>query len=77
MERKPDKQTMMLLEAHLEKIKALFAPEKIILFGSRARGDHLNDSDIDLLVISKNSRACPGEREDYFRIWRLERKTDA
>ena len=26
-------------------------PEKIILFGSRARGDHRPDSDIDLLVV--------------------------
>ena len=27
-------------------------PEKVILFGSRARGDHRADSDIDLLIIS-------------------------
>ncbi|MBF0612269.1 MAG: nucleotidyltransferase domain-containing protein, partial [Magnetococcales bacterium] len=30
-------------------------PEKIILFGSHARGDETSDSDVDLLVIvSKN-----------------------
>ncbi len=28
-----------------------FDPLQIILFGSRARGDHLPDSDVDLLVV--------------------------
>ncbi len=28
-----------------------FSPEKIILFGSRARGDDRPDSDVDLLVL--------------------------
>lgn len=35
----------------VERIKGLFAPERIILFGSRARGDARPDSDIDLLVV--------------------------
>ena len=30
-------------------------PESVILFGSRARGDHREDSDIDLLIISNDS----------------------
>lgn len=30
-------------------------PEQTILFGSRARGDHRPDSDIDVLIISKRS----------------------
>ncbi len=29
-----------------------FRVEKMILFGSRARGDHLNLSDVDLIVVS-------------------------
>ncbi|CAJ36716.1 predicted nucleotidyltransferase [Methanocella arvoryzae MRE50] len=29
-----------------------YDPEKIILFGSRARGDHLVDSDVDILIVS-------------------------
>lgn len=32
-------------------IRAEISPEKIILFGSRARGDSRSDSDIDLLII--------------------------
>lgn len=37
-------------------------PDRIILFGSRARGDFRPDSDIDLLVI-KNSDEQPHRRD--------------
>ncbi len=30
-----------------------YSPEKIILFGSRARGDEFTDSDVDLLIVSE------------------------
>ncbi len=59
MDREPDRQTMMPLASRLKKIKAAFTPEKILLFGSRARGDHLKDSDIDLLVVSKKFEGMP------------------
>ena len=35
----------------VERIAARFHPERIILFGSHARGDAREDSDIDLLVV--------------------------
>jgi predicted nucleotidyltransferase len=35
-------------------IVSTVAPEKIILFGSRARSDHRPDSDYDILVIMKH-----------------------
>jgi predicted nucleotidyltransferase len=31
------------------------SPDKVVLFGSRARGDHRPDSDIDLLIIKDSS----------------------
>lgn len=37
----------------VRRIVQRFRPEKIILFGSRARGDALPDSDADLLVVMK------------------------
>ena len=49
---RPDEQTLALLNEHLKYIKEKFAPEKIILFGSRARGDHLSESDLDILIVS-------------------------
>jgi uncharacterized protein len=35
----------------LDPVVAYFKPRRVILFGSRARGDHGPDSDIDLLVV--------------------------
>jgi uncharacterized protein len=35
----------------VQRIVARFAPDRVILFGSRARGDARPDSDIDLLVL--------------------------
>ncbi|MDP2951598.1 MAG: nucleotidyltransferase domain-containing protein [bacterium] len=32
-----------------------YKPEKIILYGSRARGDNREDSDIDLLIVKKTN----------------------
>ncbi len=59
MGRRPDKKTLSLLRKHIRFIKRKFYPDKIILFGSRARGDNLEDSDVDLLVVSKKFRNIP------------------
>jgi predicted nucleotidyltransferase len=47
-------------------IVQMFRPEKIILFGSRARGDPRPDSDADLLVVMKvrGSRRLKAARID-------------
>jgi predicted nucleotidyltransferase len=37
-----------------DRIAALEKPEKIILFGSYARGEQTNDSDLDFLVVKKH-----------------------
>lgn len=41
-----------LLKKYLKKVNKNFHIEKAILFGSRARGDYFNDSDVDLIIIS-------------------------
>jgi uncharacterized protein len=43
------------LEAIIGRLVRLLNPERIYLFGSRARGDHDPESDYDLLVVVKNS----------------------
>ncbi len=41
--------------AIVQRIVAALAPERILLFGSRARRNHRPDSDIDLLVVKESS----------------------
>ena len=41
-------------------IVSLVSPDQIVLFGSYARGDHKEKSDIDLLIIKRNLK---NERE--------------
>ena len=45
-------------------------PDKIILFGSRARGDYKEDSDYDILVLKKSVSSKEGRRLSGY----LERK---
>ncbi len=51
-----------LLERIVQRIVATAQPDKIILFGSWARGDARPDSDIDILVIKESTE--PGYRRD-------------
>ena len=44
-------ENLAVLEDLVRRIAERFCPDKIILFGSRARGDAGPDSDIDLLVL--------------------------
>ena len=43
--------TEELLQAVVRRLLTVGAPDKIVLFGSRARGDARVDSDLDLLII--------------------------
>jgi len=51
-----------LIDDIVRRILETAQPEKIILFGSRARGDARPNSDFDLLVIKESSE--PGYRRD-------------
>lgn len=42
------------IESFLVKVKNQFHPDLILLFGSRARDEHLKYSDYDLLIVSEN-----------------------
>jgi len=41
-----------MLEEVIDRIVAVADPSKVILFGSRSRGDHRESSDLDLLIIT-------------------------
>lgn len=58
------KPTLPMLDAGLiqeivRRVVEATRPEKIVLFGSRARGDHRPDSDIDLLIIKESNLPRP------------------
>lgn len=44
-----------LYDEIVRRIVAVADPERVLVFGSRARGDHRPDSDIDILVIKESS----------------------
>ena len=44
------------LEKAISIVVKVAEPEKIILFGSRAKGEHTSESDYDLLVLKKGVR---------------------
>jgi len=59
MDKKPNKKTLNLLKNHIRFLRKKFNPEKILLFGSRARGDFLEEGDIDMLIISDKFKHIP------------------
>ena len=52
-----------VLDEMVKRLVREFAPRRIYLFGSRARGDHTPDSDYDLLVVVEHSD-LPGHKRD-------------
>jgi predicted nucleotidyltransferase len=59
MDRRPDPIVARLESELLPRFKEAYKPELVLLFGSRARGDALQDSDVDLLVVSERFRGVP------------------
>ena len=51
----------------VDQIAQAVQPERIVLFGSRARGDARPDSDLDLLVVSRDPFTPHHRRQDELR----------
>lgn len=49
-----DKEVDGWLSSFLKSVEDKYSPSKVILFGSRARGDHLKTSDVDLIIVSEH-----------------------
>jgi len=52
-------QDLERLAPFLDALRRAHPDAKVILFGSRARGDHLKTSDYDLLVLSRDFEGVP------------------
>lgn len=50
----PDQMTTEIVSAMVDRIVEQFHPTRILLFGSQARGDASESSDVDLLVVMAN-----------------------
>ncbi len=70
--------TVRELKKFKDKILKKYKPEKIIFFGSRVSGKPRKDSDVDLIVVSKNFenlsalKRCP----DLYLEWDLDYPVD-
>ena len=60
MDRKKHKITRMI-RGYIRSLSREIRVQRTILFGSWARGDYLDDSDIDLIVLSDDFEAVPLE----------------
>jgi predicted nucleotidyltransferase len=47
------------IEKFVKRVKKIIHVEKVIVFGSRARGDYLADSDVDLIMVSRDFEGVP------------------
>ncbi|MBI1802444.1 MAG: nucleotidyltransferase domain-containing protein [Chloroflexi bacterium] len=55
-------------DAIVARILSIAQPERIILFGSRARGDARSDSDLDLLVIMPSQEPRHQRSAPFYRV---------
>lgn len=61
------KQLKREIDSIVEQLVANYRPEKVILFGSAARGDATEESDVDLLVI----KAGVGQLQPHERYYQV------
>ncbi len=48
-----------VVERFVNRVRGALKVHKIILYGSRARGDSLNESDYDMIIVSDDFRGLP------------------
>ena len=66
-----DEATIERIRAFLEEMSETYAIEDAYLFGSRARGDHHEDSDVDLVVVSPDFEGLPTylRAKPFYKQW--------
>ncbi len=67
-----DRETTAITKDFTQKILKKYHPAKIILFGSRARGDNLKHSDFDFIIVSRKFRGklFIFRASDIYPFWR-------
>lgn len=59
MAQEQDPKVAAFVRDQLPRLRERFAPLRVILFGSRARGDALSTSDLDLILVSPRFAPVP------------------
>ncbi len=70
-----NKETAYITGRILNEIKSIDPTVKVILFGSRARGDAKRDSDWDILILTKDTVTTEIERVFRYKLFDLELET--
>ena len=70
-----NKRTANITERIRKEIKSIDPTAKVILFGSRARGDAKQDSDWDILILIKDTLTIEIERAFRYKLFDLELET--
>ena len=67
------------LKAFKRRVKAKFGLDEMLLFGSRARGDHLQDSDADVVLVSRgfSNLSFPRRLSAVSELWMEKTRMDA
>ena len=63
----------LAFDRFVQEIKERYRPEKILLFGSRARGEASTHSDFDVLIVSSRFAGVPltDRATPIYRMWPL------
>ena len=66
------------LKAFINIVRRRISPSKLILFGSRAKGEALADSDYDIIVVSEKYRGVPftDRMTELYRLWNMATDVD-
>lgn len=64
------KQLQREIDSIVEQLVANYQPEKVILFGSAARGDATDESDVDLLVVKAGVDQLR-QHERYYQVSKM------
>jgi uncharacterized protein len=70
-----NKKTAIITGRIRNEIKSIDPTAKVILFGSRARGDAKHDSDWDILILIKDAVTSEIERTFRYKLFDLELET--
>lgn len=67
-----ERKTIKIAREFAAKLRKDFEDAKVILFGSRARGEHLQDSNYDFLIVSKKFEGTPfySRMEKIYDYWK-------